>query len=75
MSDGMELYMMVGWNENLMYEMKVVVVVWETWNLYVIGVIPWVSWGDLMVVSSVYIRIRIQVRIVSRNSKGLVSLK
>jgi len=43
MSDGIELYMMVGWNESWMYEMKVVVVVWETWKLCVIGVIPWVS--------------------------------
>ena len=41
----------------------------------VIGVIPWVPWGDFMVACSVYIKIRIQVRIASRNSKGSVSLK
>ena len=40
-----------------------------------IGVIPWVSWGDLMVVCSVYIKVWIQVRTASRNSNGSVSLK
>jgi len=74
-SDGMELHMIIGWNENLMYEMKVVVVVWETWNVYVLGIIPWGSWRDLMVVCSVYIKIWIQVRIASRNSEGSVSLR
>jgi len=37
----------------------------------VLGVIPWVSWEDFMVACSVYIKIRIQVRIASRNSKGV----
>jgi len=41
----------------------------------VVGVIPWVSWGDFMVACSVYIKIWIQVRIASRNSKRSVSLK
>jgi len=54
----------------------------KRWELYEkhdydgeIGVIPWVPWGDCMVGCSVYIKIRIQVRIASRNSKGSMSLK
>jgi len=37
-------------HENWMFEIKVVVMVWGTWIWREIDVIPWVSWGDLMMV-------------------------
>ena len=64
------------------FNMKIGWMTKKRWELYEkhdydgeIGVIPWVPWGDFMVACSVYIKIRIQVRIASRNSKGSVSLR